>query len=230
MRALGLFILFVAPLAGCGGTHCVTGETICGNRCAVVATDPLNCGACGVVCDASSVCSAGACLRQASHLGEPGGGVPANAPVYRIFPGGSTVVQPGSQAGYGITANVGGSYRLVWTGDAQVSGTYHEFWGSVYTPGNFSSIVPGCNGGVCPLQADDQVTNPQAVSGGQRIDFDSIAPDSLNGFDFLVDAEPVYFDILIDGARYPTLVFFPATDNGGQVSNVAAVPFALTTN
>ena len=41
----------------------------------------------------------------------------ASAPeAYRIKPGVGVYIQPGSMAGYAITANVGGSYRVVWTG------------------------------------------------------------------------------------------------------------------
>jgi hypothetical protein len=45
----------------------------------------------------------------------------------------------------------------------------------------------------------------------------------------VVDAEPVYFDLFIDGQRFPQLVFFPATDRGGQISSVDGFPFGLTT-
>jgi hypothetical protein len=131
------------------------------------------------------------------------------------------------QAGYGVTANLGGAYRLVWSGDAAASGAHREFRGSVYTPGSFSSLLPGC-GGACPLEADDFVSQPIGIPGGERIDFNTLATTGLDGFDFSVSAEPVYFDLLIDGARYPDLVFFPSSDTGTMVSP-AAIPFGLTT-
>jgi hypothetical protein len=149
--------------------------------------------------------------------------------VYRIQPGAATTVSPGQVAGYGITANTGGSYRIFWTGDSNRTGTYSEFWGTMWTPGHFSAFVPGCNGGACPLESNDFVSSPYAVQGGQRIDWDTFATDGLDGFDVVTDAEPVLFDFFIDGARYPNLVFFPATDNGGAVSPVATFPFGLTT-
>jgi hypothetical protein len=161
--------------------------------------------------------------------GGAGGPVPTAADIYRITPGAATVVDPGFQAGYGITANLGGSYRLVWTGDSNASGTYREFFGSVYTPGRFVQVVRSCNSNVCPLERADLLSSPVATTGGQRVDFDAFAYDSLDGFDFVVDAEPVYFDLFIDGQRYPQLVFFPATDLGGQIANVAGFPFGLTT-
>jgi hypothetical protein len=166
-----------------------------------------------------------------THPGGVGGAVPnnPNTPIYRISPGAGTVVEPGSQAGYGITANVGGSYRLIWTGDSNASGTYREFYGSVYTPGRFDQVVRGCNSGVCPLERGDILSSPVNTTGGQRIDFDAFAYDNLDGFDFVADTEPVYFDLYIDGQRYPALVFFPATDRGGAISSVDTFPFGLTT-
>lgn len=196
----------------CGGGQCVTCAN--GRRC-YASTD----------CQ-SGLCAAGLC----SNTPYQGGAVPPQTTVvYGIQPGASTVVQPGVQAGYGITANVGGSYRLVWTGDISTSGTYREFWGSVWTRGSFSNLVRGCNGSVCPLEQGDLVSNPVAVAGGQRIDFDSFSSDNLDGFDFVVSAEPVYFDLYIDGVRYPNLVFFPASALGGQIANVGVIPFGLTT-
>src|SRR5437588_4327524 len=70
--------------------------------------------------------------------GGGGGGGPVGPPVYRIIPGAGTIVSPGTQQGYGATASAGGNYRLVWTGDVQVSGAYSHFTGAVYTPGHFS--------------------------------------------------------------------------------------------
>ena len=88
----------------------------------------------------------------------------------------------------------------------------------------------GCNGGFCPLENDDLVSAPNPVAGGQRIDLDALATTGLDGFDFVVSAEPVYFELYIDNKKYPMLFFFAATDNGGQVSNVASIPFGLTSN
>src|SRR5947207_2029667 len=53
---------------------------------------------------------------------------------------------------------------------------------------------------------------------------------ALAGFDFIVDTEPVVFDLYIDGLQYVDRVYFPATDRGGQVSSTAAFPFGLVTN
>lgn len=168
------------------------------------------------------------CGGGSSHEYYHGGAVPSGVPVYRITPGAGTIVQPGVQAGFGASANVGGSYRLVWTGEGNTTGAYSRFWGAVYTSGRFNSITPGC-GGYCTLQGDDWVSVGQDASGGQRVDFDSVTAGGINGFDFTVDREPVYFDLFIDGRHEPALFFFPATDNGGAISSVAAIPFGLTT-
>ncbi len=153
---------------------------------------------------------------------------PQAPPTYRIQPGGATIVQPGVQAGYGITANVGGSYRAVWTGGQSFASNH--FTGYIYTPGHFVSYTPGCDRGFCALEAGDYVYAPVAVQGGgEEIDFDTFASDGLDGLDFVVDTEPVTFQTEIDGTAYPGYVFFPATDAGGASTNPGSVPFALTT-
>src|SRR4030095_8116426 len=141
----------------------------------------------------------------------------------------SSQVMPGTTAGYAITANFGGAYRIVWTGDAGVSGTFNEFWGTVWTPGNFSNVVPGCNGGSCPLENDDYLSQITPVTGGQAINWDAFATTGLDGFDFVVDAEPVIFDFFIDGQRKTGMVYFFSTDNN-QISTVGTFPFGFTTN
>jgi hypothetical protein len=175
--------------------------------------------------------------NSTSYHGSPtpwagGGQPPAATTLYGILPGASTIVSPGTQAGYGISANDGASYRLVWTGDAATTNALHEFWGSIWTAGHFTSTTPGCAGGICALESGDYVGSPVADgSGGQRVDFDTFAADGLDGLDFVVDNEPVYFDFYIDGMHYPDYVFFPAKDTQppGQISSVAVIPFALTT-
>jgi hypothetical protein len=152
---------------------------------------------------------------------------PQGPPLYRIQIGASTIVQPGSQAGYGITANVGGAYRCVWTGQSSV--TYNNFRGSIFTPGHFTAFTPGCNG-FCPDHPSDVFGAPAPVTGGgEQVTFDTLAASGLDGLDFGVDTEPVTFTLYIDGAAYPSLVFFPNTDTQ-QIAAPQSIPFSLTTN
>jgi hypothetical protein len=44
-----------------GSCVCPTGRTHCGGRCVDLATEPVNCGACGHVCVVPATCAAGAC-------------------------------------------------------------------------------------------------------------------------------------------------------------------------
>ena len=141
-----------------GGGDCLSGLCIngfCGTTAGATCNDGiLNQGEVDVDCG-------GPCAACApGHLGGAGGDVPVGATVYHIDPGASVIVTPGTQAGFAVTANVGGSFRLVWTGDAAASGDYHEFWGSVYSSGGFSNVVPGCANGSCSLEAGDFVGNP----------------------------------------------------------------------
>lgn len=153
--------------------------------------------------------------------------IPSDAPVSRILPGAGTIIQPGIQAGYGITASLGSTFRIVWTGDAAASGSYRSFTGSIYTLGNFLTLIPGC-GGECPLEGGDYISAPLATPGGTRIDFNTVTSIGLDGLDFSVDVEPVYFDLLIDGLRYPSLVFFTETTTQA-IASAPAIPFGLTT-
>ena len=77
-------------------------------------------------------CTSGVCGTD-SRCGAPVTGLPdsTGAQVYNIDPGAGLVVQPGTQAGYGIcTGNTGGTYRIVWTGEAAAGGaSYNSFYG-----------------------------------------------------------------------------------------------------
>jgi len=165
--------------------------------------------------------------------GGGGGGGPVGPPLFRIDPGFATTVSPGTQQGYGITANTGGNYRAVWTGDVAVSGAYSHFTGTIYTPGHFQFFDPGC-GGVCPDESNDVFVAPGPVAGGgEQISFDTFATDGLDGVDFQIDLEPVQFDLRIDGLtdlEVASSVFFPDTDLNGAISTPTDNPFQLTTN
>jgi hypothetical protein len=153
---------------------------------------------------------------------------PPGPPTYRILPGASTIVAAGSQPGFGITANLGGSYRAVWTGE-WTGTTYNNFTGVIYTPGSFTAIYPGCSSGECPLELGDNVSAASnVVGGGQQFTFDTLASAGIDGVDFVVTLEPVEFDLRIENAYYPNLVFFTNTDTGA-VSNPTEIPFDLTT-
>lgn len=163
------------------------------------------------------------------YTGGPVPAVPGNL-VYRVAPGaGIDNVFLGDNAGYYITANTGGSFRIVWTGDANQSAVYRHFYGSVWTQGGFTSVVPGCNGNFCPLEPDDFVSTVHNTGNGNRVDWDTFAADGLDGFDFSVDTVPALFDLFIDNQQFPDHVYFPATDAKppGSVANVGGFPFGL---
>jgi hypothetical protein len=177
------------------------------------------------------VISVGGCIVVEDHRGGIGGDVPVGATTSSIKNGAGITIQPGVQAGYGITANAGTSFRVIWTGDAASTGSgFREFWGSVWTSGRFDSLIPGCANNACPLEANqgDYVSPVISVPSGQRIDWDTFASDGIDGFDFTATAEPIYFDMLIDGVRYPTLTIFTDAASG-QVASAPSLPFALTT-
>jgi|SRR5579871_6080203 len=215
----------------CGpGRHCLSATDCNSGVCTGQTCQPPSCSdgvqngdETGIDCGGS--CPTG-CHTTGANEGMPD---PNTLTVYRIAPGQSAALMPGSVAGYAITANLGGSYRIVWTGDDGQSGTWREFWGTVWTPGHFSNLVPGCSDGSCALENGDYVSSIMDVPGGQAINWDTFAASGIDGFDFVTDLEPVIFDFFIDGARYTDRVYFFSTDNN-QISHVGVFPFGLTTN
>jgi hypothetical protein len=154
--------------------------------------------------------------------------IPSASPTFHVQLNTATGVVAGMQAGYGLrTLADPNTFRIIWTGDGNVGGGYHEFWGTVWTTGHFSNQVMGCTNNFCPLEAGDFVSTPRAVTGGQRIDWDTFASDGLDGFEVTTDTPPLYFDVFIDGQRLPNLVFFPDATQNGTIATVSAIPFAI---
>ncbi len=221
--------------APCGdGRGCISGQDcvagVCnGGRCGVVVTPTCSDGIqngseTGIDCG-------GSCPSCVNHpLGADAPFPPGNTTSYQITPDVAVSVAAGVQAGYGITTATGDAFQLYWTGYGQSVGMFQEFWGSIYTPGAFSNVSTGCSGSPgCPIEADDFVSQPYAVAGGERIDFDTFAIDEVDGIGFTVNVEPVFFDLYIDGQHRPMEVFFQSTATG-QIANVAVIPFALGIN
>src|SRR5512141_2399203 len=78
----GLWVLVVSVLAGCSGKEsnpgegtgaggaagCLGLEQPCNGTCVALASDNLNCGACGRACQAPQACAAGVCDCPAGSL------------------------------------------------------------------------------------------------------------------------------------------------------------------
>jgi hypothetical protein len=163
------------------------------------------------------------------HNGAGGEALPVGSTIFMLQPNTATGVTAGTQAGYGIrTMSDPNTFRLIWTGDGAVGGGYHEFWGTMWTPGHFSNQVLGCSNNFCPLESGDFVSTPRATSGGERIDWDTFANDGLDGFEVTTDTLPIYLDVIIDSMRLPDLMFFPDATQNGQISTVTKIPFGIT--
>ena len=130
--------------------------------------------------------------------------------------------------GYLIASNSGASYRLAWTGNAD--GITRRFTGSVWTQGRFTRVDPGCFQNECGLESEDYISTVHAVAGGNRVDWDTLADGGIDGFDFVVDAQPVMFDFFVDGVRHPESVVFPDGLSGGADASVDQLPFGLISN
>lgn len=174
---------------------------------------------------------AGGCGAPTDGQAPPfkGGAVPAltAVPIYQIQLDPAVNVRPGGQAGYGITSAVGNSFRLLWTGEPHSPERYTRFYGSVYTAGSFIWLTSACRNAECPLEAGDRVVPPVDTAGGQRVDFSAITSAGVDGFDFIVDKEPVFFELYIDDQLRPELVFFRDALSGGVPTRTDSMPFGI---
>ena len=185
----------------------------------------------GRVCAVAADCASGECSTS-GHCQEGAFTVPTL--VYDVLGDAGSLVSPGVRAGFAISSARGGSsFRLLWTGDGNVSGTYHEFYGSVYTDGTFVSVT-ACTDPSCASVAGDYISGPYTVPGGERVDFDSANVNGLDGMDFVVNGgqsgigEPVFFDLFIDGAYVPSAIVFTEASTGQPLSP-SSIPFGLQT-
>jgi hypothetical protein len=146
---------------------------------------------------------------------------------YPITVGATTGVKPGAQVGYSITALAPNSYRVIWTGDAAVTGVgYHLFSGSMWVLGHVTGLVPGCADSACPLEAGDNVSPVTSNGTNQQVTWNTDASIGFDGFDFTTDGGEVFFDTLVDGVRRPDLVYLPTS--GAQITSPATSPFGVT--
>lgn len=168
-------------------------------------------------------------MTTTTGIGMGGPPVPTDAPVYNLLPGAETLVGPDYQASFGITALDSSNYRIIWSGGTGSDGAPVAFEGSIWTKGTFKSITPGCDDQSCEFEEGDEIVPQSIVDGGQYFGFKAKATTDLDGIDFSVDQEPVYFELLHEGFPTTTRVLFPKTENGGGMSQPEQIPFALQT-
>ena len=151
---------------------------------------------------------------------------PATTVTYPLAVGAVTAFAGGEQAGYSVTALASDSYRLMWTGDTNATGSAsHEFVGSVWTTGRFTKVTPGCADGACALEGQDYLSGVTPVAGGERLDWDTLASVGFDGFDVETDGAPIYLDVTIDGSRQAEHVYLPS--GSGHDRSPAVAPFGV---
>jgi hypothetical protein len=130
---------------------------------------------------------------------------------YHLRAGAASEV-PGNAAGFVVTANGQGGYRIAWVAfDGQAS----TFSGSVTSDGTFdpTSVVGYSGREQINLQAD-----------GSEIDFSSVPGGSPDGVDFVPSTDPIYVDLRVDGA--PGQIYFTgAATSRLYVSDLNPVAF-----
>ena len=131
------------PGASCSATCYVSGEVSCGVACKDLASDSVNCGACGNQCDEGDVCASAACvipsLPNVGSGNAPAPPAPAPAPLVCAAP----------------TVNCGGVCRNTQT-DANNCGSC----------GNACPAGQVCTAGACPAAMVCWGPAPDACGGG----------------------------------------------------------------
>jgi hypothetical protein len=234
----------------CFANHdCASGVCDPSGRCAPGGPPPASCtdgvrngtesdvdcgGSCGATCAANKACNTSADCQSGLCTGSFCTGHPTGAGTTPTTAPETDSIQPsvGSAApaagGYAIAA-APGSFRVTMISSPS---TPNEFVGSIFTKGGITAVSAGC-GGACSITSADFISQPIAVSGGQRIDFDIIAPNNMPaGFDLSVTTNsatyPLYLDLLQDGQRVTQSIVFPAGGGGGgTLRNPGSVPFGL---
>jgi hypothetical protein len=169
-----------------------------------------------------------AVVTDTPHQGSPALPPATTTTTYPIAIGATTGVAPGTMVGYSVTAIAPNTYRVFWTGDARVNDTgFREFYGSIWTPGRFVGVTPGCASYACPLEDGDWVSSVTEIPGGERIDWDTYASVGLDGFDVTTDGAPVVLDVYVDGVRRADLAFFPSAEQGARVVSPSVAPFGV---
>jgi len=166
LAALAIALLAV-PMLGCegkvsggsptGGPMCAAGQTTCGSQCVNAASDPQNCGGCGVICTAGKTCQSGACQCAAGLLNCNGNCISQDAancgacgnacPTGQVCNGGtcaSSCTAPATMCGMGACVNTNGNDPLNCGGCGIACGT-----GAACNAGACGCSVAGqmlCNG------------------------------------------------------------------------------------
>jgi hypothetical protein len=216
------------------GFHCQMNSDCLSKKCGLVGVcDPTSCTDGVQNGNEEGVDCGGECPVCVAHQrGADAPFPPPTTPVYKLQVGAANPVAPMVRVGFGLSVlsvPQGDRFKVVWTGDGATPGILHELWGSIYSPGAFSDVLVGCENDACPIESNDLVSAVYLVSGGERIDFDTMCADELDGIEFSVNAEPVYFDLWADGARQPMQVWFTAAPSG-MLANAGEIPFGAAIN
>lgn len=216
-------LAFALGLAGCGGSSGTTSGT------AGSTTTTGSTGGTGGSSTTTTTSSTGGTTTTTTTMAE-GPAIPTGVTTYNLKAAAGIIPQPGFMAGYGIASDGAGTYVLAWTGNTGGGNPPIPFEGHIWTSGKFTSVTPGCSDNSCTLEAEDKVSDIElAKGGGQHISFTSMSSDDYDGIEFVVDSEPVVFDLLYDGARKTGRVIYANADKGGSPSNPLEIPFAITT-
>ncbi len=118
---------------------------------------------------------------------------------YHVRAGAASLL-PDGDIGFVVTANGQGGYRVAW---AAYDGSTHVFSGTINSDGTFDSSS------VLPLSGRETIT---LTTDAREIDVGSTPGAAPDGVDFVPSVDPIYVDLLVDGA--PAHVYFTGADTG----------------
>jgi hypothetical protein len=120
--------------------------------------------------------------------------------------------------GYYVTANTGGSYRVVWTDPGNSAAYFH---GSIYSDGGFTQY------GQYVDPVDGASLAYLTLVSTNRLDFDSRPGAYHDGVDLVSSTPNLYLDVYIDGIGAANNIFFVDPTGATVASPVNPVGFTM---
>jgi hypothetical protein len=136
-------------------------------------------------------------------------------PGYHVLANGSSSL-PSGDLGFVITANGAGGYRVTYS---DTLGSAAHFSGVITTDGTFDpNQVQYYSGAEYITLSSDYRT----------ITFDSTPGSAVDGVDLVSSTDPIYLDLMVDGAHTGFGIYFTGAQSG-EVKSSAYDPVAFTT-
>lgn len=130
----------------------------------------------------------------------------------------------GGEPGYSVEVSLRGTYTLRWQAGLGLT----SFSGSARVPsGVLRSFRPGCADSSCRVFANDTFSH-WILSGEERVEFTSTPEGAENGgMEVTPSVTPLILDLLVDGVRRTSAVYFTSPEPGVGNVSPSTMPFGL---